>query len=128
MNADIRDIARHFTALAAEVPLRPIRSDRDYRKAVRTIDALLDAGGADESHALSDLVALVGEFVDEYEKRKGHVLTEATGVEALRPCMAWARSAPVIPGMRWSVMTRSGLRPWATREIASSAEPASLTL
>jgi HTH-type transcriptional regulator/antitoxin HigA len=84
MNADIRDIARHFTALAAEVPLRPIRSDRDYRKAVRTMDALLDAGGADESHALADLVALVGEFVDEYEKRKGHVLPEATGVEALR--------------------------------------------
>jgi HTH-type transcriptional regulator/antitoxin HigA len=84
MNADIRDIARHFTALAAEVPLRPIRSDRGYRKAVRTMDALLDAGGADESHALADLVALVGEFVGEYEKRKGHVLPEATGVEALR--------------------------------------------
>ena len=84
MNADIRDIARHFTALAAAVPLRPIRSEREYKAAVRTMDELLDAGGADESHALADLVALIGEFIDEYEKRKGYVLPDASGVDALR--------------------------------------------
>ncbi|HJT97931.1 MAG TPA: hypothetical protein VJ696_06410 [Rhodanobacteraceae bacterium] len=91
MNADIRDIARHFTALAAEVPLRPIRSERAYKAAVRTMDALLDAGGADESHPLADLVALVGGFVDEYEKRKGYVLPEASGIEALRFLMQQRR-------------------------------------
>jgi len=84
MNADIRDIARHFTALAAAVPLRPIRTEREYKAAVRTMDELLDAGGADESHALADLVALIGEFIDEYEKRKGYVLPDASGVDALR--------------------------------------------
>ena len=84
MNADIRDIARHFTALAAAVPLRPIRSEREYKAAVRTMDELLDAGGADESHALADLVALIGEFIDEYEKRKGYELPDASGVDALR--------------------------------------------
>ena len=84
MNADIRDIARHFTALAAAVPLRPIRSEREYKASVRTMDELLDAGGADESHALADLVALIGEFIDEYEKRKGYVLPDASGVDALR--------------------------------------------
>ena len=84
MNADIRDIARHFTALAAAVPLRPIRSEREYKAAVRTMDELLDAGGADESHALADLVALIGEFIDEYEERKGYVLPDASGVDALR--------------------------------------------
>ena len=84
MNADILDIARHFTALAAAVPLRPIRSEREYKAAVRTMDELLDAGGADESHALADLVALIGEFIDEYEKRKGYVLPDASGVDALR--------------------------------------------
>jgi HTH-type transcriptional regulator/antitoxin HigA len=84
VNAAIRDIARHFTALTAAVPLRHIRTERDYRLAVRAMDELLDAGGADESHTLADLVALLGVFVDEYEKRKKHVLPEATGVEALR--------------------------------------------
>lgn len=84
MNADLREIARHFTALSAAVPMRPLRSERDYKAAVRTMDELLDAGGADESHPLADLVALIGDFIDEYEQRKGHVLPEATGVEALR--------------------------------------------
>ena len=84
MNADLREIARHFTALSAAVPMRPLRNERDYKAAVRAMDELLDAGGADEAHPLADLVALVGEFVDEYEKRKNRVLPEATGVEALR--------------------------------------------
>jgi HTH-type transcriptional regulator/antitoxin HigA len=84
MNAHLRHIARHFTALAAEVPLRPIRSEREYKAAVRAMDELLDAGGADESDVLADVVALVGGFVAEYEERKAHVLPEATGVEVLR--------------------------------------------
>lgn len=84
MNAPIRDIAHHFAALTATVPLRPIRSERDYKKAVKAMDELLDAGAAAESHVLADLVALIGEFVAEYEERKRHVLPEATGVDALR--------------------------------------------
>ena len=88
MNADIRDIARHFTALAAVVPLRPIRSKRDYKAAVHALDALIDAGGSSEAHPVADLVALVGEFVAEYETRMGYVLPEASGAEMLRHFMA----------------------------------------
>jgi HTH-type transcriptional regulator/antitoxin HigA len=84
MKANLRHIARHFTALASEVPLRPIRSERDYKAAVRAMDELLDAGGADESDALADLVALVGGFVADYEERKGYALPEASGVEVLQ--------------------------------------------
>ena len=84
MSTNLRHLTRHFTALAAEVPLRPIRSERDYKAAVRAMDELLDAGGADESDVLADLVALVGGFVAEYEERKGHVLPDAGGVEVLR--------------------------------------------
>ena len=84
MSTNLRHLARHFTALAAEVPLRPIRSKRDYKAAVRAMDELLDAGGADESDVLGDLVALVGGFVADYEARKGHVLPEASGVEVLQ--------------------------------------------
>ena len=91
-----------FTALAAEVPLRPIRSEREYKAAVRAMDELLDAGGADESDVLADLVALVGGFIAEYEERKGHVLPDATGVEVLR-----------------SLMERDGLRQSDLPEIGS---------
>lgn len=64
--------------------MRPIRSERDYKAAVRAMDELLDAGGAGESDALSDLVALVGGFVADYEERKGYALPEASGVEVLQ--------------------------------------------
>lgn len=83
MNAPIRDIARHFAALTATVPLRPIRSARDYKAAVRAVDELLDAGAADESHALADLVATLGELIADYEADR-YVLPDATGIEALR--------------------------------------------
>jgi HTH-type transcriptional regulator/antitoxin HigA len=87
MSTNLRHLARHFTALAAEVPLRPIRSEREYKAAVRAMDELLDAGGADESDVLADLVALVSGFVAEYEERKGHMLPDATGVDVLRTLM-----------------------------------------
>ena len=81
--ADAVDVGRAVSDRLAEVPLRPIRSERDYKAAVRTMDELLDAGGADEADVLADLVALVGGFVAEYEERKGHVLPDASGVEVL---------------------------------------------
>ena len=63
----IRDIERHYAALAAMVPLHPIRSERDYDAAMRAIDELLDAGAADESHPLAGLVAILARFVADYE-------------------------------------------------------------
>lgn len=88
MNAAIREIARHYVALADVVPLRRIRSEREYRNAIRTMDELLDAGAADPAHDLAGLVALIGEFVSEYEARKGWVLPDAPGAEMLRHFMA----------------------------------------
>lgn len=87
MNAAIREIARHYVALADVVPLRRIRSEREYKNAVRKMDELLDAGGADPANDLAGLVALIGDFIAEYEARKGYVLPEATGAEMLRHFM-----------------------------------------
>jgi hypothetical protein len=68
---DIDAVTSHYQALARLVPLKAITRESDYRKAVAALEALLDAGGADERHPLAGLVAVSGEFIDRYEKRSG---------------------------------------------------------
>lgn len=63
----VETLVRHYEALCAQVPLRPVRTQADYDVAVAALETLLDAGAADESHPLADLVATLGELVGEYE-------------------------------------------------------------
>lgn len=65
--ADIEDIADHLNAITERIPLRPIRSKRDYKAATSALNALLDAGGAHEDGPLSTLVTLLGDLIGEYE-------------------------------------------------------------
>lgn len=67
---NIREITAHYRALDAKVPLRPIRNRKDYARAVSAMNALLDAGAADESHPLADLAATLGELIGEYDARQ----------------------------------------------------------
>jgi HTH-type transcriptional regulator/antitoxin HigA len=83
MNAQIREIAKRFSALTAVVPLRPIRTAADYKAAVRTLDELIDAGAADEKHVLADLVATLGELIADYDAHRNPV-PDASGPDALR--------------------------------------------
>ena len=80
---NIREIAAHYRALDAKVPLRPIRNRKDYGRAVDAMNALLDAGAADEDHPLAGLVATLGELIGEYDARQFPV-PDATGREVLR--------------------------------------------
>ena len=61
------ELALHFAAISKLVPLRPIRAERDYDAAVASLNALLDAGAADEAHPLADLVATLGELIGDYD-------------------------------------------------------------
>lgn len=61
------DLARHFLAITKHVPLRPIRNDADHDAAVVSLNALLDAGAADETHPLADLAATLGELVGDHD-------------------------------------------------------------
>jgi HTH-type transcriptional regulator/antitoxin HigA len=80
---NIREIAAHYRALDAKVPLRPIRNRKDYGRAVDAMNALLDAGAADEAHPLAGLAATLGELIGEYEAR--HLPTpDLPGREMLR--------------------------------------------
>jgi len=87
MNAQIREIAKRFSALTAVVPLRPIRSAGDYKAAVRTLDELIDAGAADERHTLADLVATLGELIADYDAHR-NPFPDASGADVLRLLIA----------------------------------------
>jgi HTH-type transcriptional regulator / antitoxin HigA len=80
---NIREITAHYRALDAKVPLRPIRNRKDYARAVSAMNALLDAGAADESHPLAGLAATLGELIGEYDARQFPV-PDASGRKMLR--------------------------------------------
>jgi HTH-type transcriptional regulator / antitoxin HigA len=60
-------LARHFLAITKHVPLRPIRTEADHDAAVASLNALLDAGAANEAHPLADLAATLGELIGDYD-------------------------------------------------------------
>lgn len=63
----IAKITSHFQALTSLIPLHPVRSERDYRKAVAALNLLLDAGAANERHPLADLAHALGTLIGEYD-------------------------------------------------------------
>lgn len=80
---DMKQLTAHMRAVAAAVPLGAIASKRDYTTAVDCLNRLLDAGGADESHPLAALVALLGERIAAWEQR-AHPMPEADEAQVLR--------------------------------------------
>lgn len=69
MDREVVDtITSHFRALTSHVPLSPIRSEQDYDKAVAVLNQLLDAGAADEHHALADLATMLGTLIAAYDE------------------------------------------------------------
>lgn len=65
----LKDLIDLYSALCAQVPLRPIRNETDYGRAVAAMNSLLDAGVADEDHPLADLLATLGELISDYEEK-----------------------------------------------------------
>ncbi len=59
----------HYTALCESIPLYPLHSEQDYDKAILILNALLDAGGANENHPLARLVEALGIFIGDYENQ-----------------------------------------------------------
>jgi HTH-type transcriptional regulator/antitoxin HigA len=83
MNANVKKLVAHFSALQREVPLRPVRTQEDYEVAVAAMNMLLDAGAADERHPLANLVATLGELIGDYDDVH-YPSPEVSGVEMLR--------------------------------------------
>jgi HTH-type transcriptional regulator/antitoxin HigA len=83
---EINELAKHFEAILHRVPLYPITSDKDYDFAVRILNALLDAGAANETHKLAALADSLGEFISEYDASY-HKLPDASPAEVLMHLM-----------------------------------------
>lgn len=83
MNAQVKRMATHFTALQRDVPLHPIRNAREYGEAVAAMNRLLDAGAADEKHPLADLVATLGQLIGAYDDQH-YRLPATSGAEVLK--------------------------------------------
>lgn len=78
----VQEIAARFDALEEAVPVRSIRTRREYDRAVRSLNDLLDQGGADEDHPLAALVDTLGTLIEAYER--DHVpMSSVTGIKAL---------------------------------------------
>jgi HTH-type transcriptional regulator/antitoxin HigA len=68
---DAASIESAWTAFEHTVGgLLPIRSDRQYRRTVRLLNALLDVVGADERHPLAGLLDVLADLVSAYEARE----------------------------------------------------------
>jgi HTH-type transcriptional regulator/antitoxin HigA len=82
----VAEMASHFEALNARVPLSPI-ADRDhYAKAVAALNQLLDAGAGEDDHPLAGLVDTVGALIENYEEIH-HLREKVEPVAVLRLLM-----------------------------------------
>ncbi|MCG3169356.1 MAG: Antitoxin HigA [Pseudomonadales bacterium] len=79
----VKTLVRHYEALCALVPLRPIRTEADYDAAVAALDGLLDAGAGGEQHPLAGLTATLGELIGDYEATR-EVAVSGSSVDILR--------------------------------------------
>jgi HTH-type transcriptional regulator / antitoxin HigA len=83
---DLEELAEHFGAISAKVPLHPITSADEYDFALSVLNALLDSGAADERHELAALADAIGEFIRDYDETH-YKLPDAAPAEVLRCLM-----------------------------------------
>lgn len=70
--AELQEIAAQYSAVTSKVPLHPISTQAEYDEAVRVLNALLDAGAANEDHELAPIADVLGDFIGDYEDVNHH--------------------------------------------------------
>jgi HTH-type transcriptional regulator/antitoxin HigA len=76
---------RHWPQVAAFAA--PIESERQYAKTVEFLDAVLDAGGGDESHPLASLAAMLADRIEAWEDRTLPAAKPVTPAKLIRELM-----------------------------------------
>ena len=84
-NTYINDAITHWPHVAPL--LQPARTEAEYEALVEALDAVLDAGGADESHPMARLADYLGDLVAQWEARDP-MPDGASPLEVLRFLMA----------------------------------------
>jgi HTH-type transcriptional regulator/antitoxin HigA len=79
MSALTKDIESHWASIS---PLLAIRNEREYERAIKRLDDLLDEIQTDERHPLYELLDTLGTLVHAYEE-KHHALPDSSGAEML---------------------------------------------
>ena len=85
MSTQVRDAIRHWPHVAPRLEVRG--SKGAYRRLVAALDAVLDAGGADETHPLARLADYLGDLIAEYEAANAPI-REMAVQDFLRELMA----------------------------------------
>jgi HTH-type transcriptional regulator/antitoxin HigA len=86
MNARLDAALAHWSYIAPL--LTPAANEAEYHALVESLDAILDAGGADEAHPLAGLAAMVGELVAAWERTHVPMPAAMSATEVLQFFMA----------------------------------------
>lgn len=79
--SEIQSAIKHWGYVAPM--LQAPKSKAEYLQLIDTLDVVLDAGGADESHPLAQLAGYLGDLIETWENRRFPVPTSITGKEVL---------------------------------------------
>ena len=82
MNDRLDTALAHWSYIAPL--LTPPTNEAEYRALVESLDAILDAGGADEAHPLAGMAVLVGELVPAWERTHVPMPEAMSAAETLR--------------------------------------------
>ena len=64
---EMKQMMQEYRRLRAILPLGQLRSKKEYERAVRLLDAILDEIGEDEKNPMAELADAIGVFVERYE-------------------------------------------------------------
>ena len=80
MNPIPKDINRHWKIVQ---PIVTIHNEDEYKKAVSTLNGLIDEVGTNEKHPLYELLDTLGTLIHVYEERH-HPIPDCSGAEVLQ--------------------------------------------
>jgi HTH-type transcriptional regulator / antitoxin HigA len=82
----LNQVARDYRKLRAVVPLGPVRTRKEYARAVALLDSILDEIGEDERHPMAELADAIGVFIQKYED-ENVPLPAANPIDVLKTLM-----------------------------------------